>query len=79
MNTAVAIIWDAEDKSVSARLVKIESAIGHIQSTLAELKSDARSLQGELAKFRTEFYSSKWDIAKEFGSIRVEMARGPKG
>ena len=39
MNTAVAFIWDAEDKSVSVRLVKIESV----------------------------------------GSIRVEMARGPKG
>ena len=61
------------------RLVRIESNIGHIQSTLAELKSDARSLQAEVAKFRTEFYSSKWEVAKEFRSIRVEMARGPKG
>jgi predicted nucleic acid-binding Zn-ribbon protein len=79
MTTAVAFIWEAEDKSVSARLVKIETDIGHIQSTLAELKNDARSLQGEIEKFRTQLYSSKWDVAMELGSIRVEMAKGPKG
>jgi predicted nucleic acid-binding Zn-ribbon protein len=79
MTTAVALIWEAEDKSVSARLVKIETDIGHIQSTLAELKNDARSLQGELEKFRTQFYSFKLDVAKEFGSITVEMAKGAKG
>jgi predicted nucleic acid-binding Zn-ribbon protein len=78
MTTAVAFIWDAEDKSVSTRLVKVESDIGHIQSTLAELKKDARSLQGELEKLRTQLYSSKSDVAKELGSIRLEMAKGPK-
>jgi hypothetical protein len=53
--------------SVEERVANIESDMGHVRSTLADLKNEAQELGTELHTFKIE-------VGKEFASVRGEIA-----
>jgi chromosome segregation ATPase len=77
MNAALAVAWEVENMSVEERVVKIESDMGHVRSTLTDVKDEVKSLRGELKgeiqEVRTEVRSFKTEVAKEFASVRGEL------
>jgi len=56
------------------RIVKLVSDVSHLQSDVTEIKSDVKSLTGAVEVLKTEFYSFRTEVAKEFGALRAEMA-----
>ncbi len=72
MNARRAEKTDMTDDSQIARL---ESDVRHLQSDVTETKSDVKSLRGALELLRTEFFSFKAEVAKEFGSLRTSLER----
>ena len=61
--------------SVEERVAKIESDMGHVRSTLADIKDDMRSVKGEAQELRTELHTFKEAVAKEFALVRVDTAK----
>jgi phage-related protein len=55
--------------SVEELIANIESDMGHVRSTLADVKGEAKELRTELHSFKTE-------VAKDFGLVRSEMEKG---
>lgn len=53
--------------SVEERVANIESDMGHVLSTLADVKNETKEL-------RTELHSFKIEVGKEFTSVRGEIA-----
>lgn len=54
-----------EDRmAVEDRISKLESDVGHLRSDVAEVKADVK----RLTAFQTQ-------VAKEFGSLRVQLER----
>ena len=53
--------------SVEERVANIESDMGHVLSTLADVKNETKEL-------RTELHSFKIEVGKEFASVRGEIA-----
>jgi chromosome segregation ATPase len=53
--------------SVEERVANIESDMGHVLSTLADVKNETKEL-------RTELHSFKMEVGKEFTSVRGEIA-----
>ena len=54
------------------RIVKLVSDVSHLQSDVTEIKSDVKSLTGAVEVLKTEFYSFRTEVAKEFGSSAKE-------
>lgn len=68
--------------SVEERLVQIESDMGHVLSTLVELKGDGKSTKGEIKEVRGgleelkgNLHSFKTETAKEFGLVRADIEK----
>ena len=69
MNAALAVAWEVKDMSVEERLVQIESDMGHVLSTLVELKGDAKSTKGEIKDVRGEIKEVRGEVQK----VREEL------
>ena len=78
MNAALAVAWEVEDMSVEERLVQIESDMGHVLSTLVELKGDAKSTKGEIKDVRGEIKEVRGDVQEvrcEVQEVRGEVQK----
>jgi hypothetical protein len=80
--------------TLEERIARLEFNVDFVMSRLKEVPNDIRSLEAQLKKSSAELYSFKFDefypfrteVAKEFGSVRVDigsvrvdMIRGSKG
>ena len=70
MNAALAVAWEVEDMSVEERLVQIESDMGHVLSTLVELKGDAKSTKGEIKDVRGEIKEVRGEVQEVRGEVQ---------
>ena len=65
-----------ERMTVEERVTNIEKDVGHILTTLTDMKGEAKGLKAEVHQLGTEFHSFKTEVAKEFGLVRAEMEKG---
>jgi len=56
------------------RITKLEADVEHLCTEMSEAKQDIRELQGSVSGLRTEFRDFRIEVAKDFGSVRTEMA-----
>ena len=70
MNAALAVAWEVKDMSVEERLVQIESDMGHVLSTLVELKGDAKSTKGEIKDVRGEIREVRGEVQEVRGEVQ---------
>ncbi len=79
-----AVAAQEQRMSDDSRLAGLESEMSHVNSGIAEIRHDVRSLTGELHAFRTEvakqfgasraqFDAFRVEVAEEFGGLRTEM------
>jgi len=70
--------------SLEYRVARIESDMGQVGPTLADVKDEVKSLRGEVKEVRTELQSFKADVAmadakrelaKVFGPLRTEFEK----